>query len=107
MQDLYAFCAYALLLQICIFMLFVSKASQYAHSTEDTLQRVLNVFIAAVPVGAPTGEAWLSFACFMCFASLLGRRQGLADIADAQLVHTGDINSFLCPHVRHGRYCTR
>ena len=54
-QDLYAFCAYALLLQLCIFMLFVSKAAQYAHSTEDIIQRVLNVFIAAVPTGAPTG----------------------------------------------------
>ena len=63
MQDLYAFCAYALLLQICIFMLFVSKASQYAHSRADTVQRVLNVFIAAVPTGAPTGEAYAQLVC--------------------------------------------
>ncbi len=38
-------------------MLFVVKSSQYAHSTEDTTQRVVNMLIAAMPTGAPTSES--------------------------------------------------
>jgi len=37
-------------------MLFVVKSSQYAHSTEDTTQRVVNMLIAAMPTGAPTSK---------------------------------------------------
>ncbi|KAL0045371.1 hypothetical protein WJX82_005179 [Trebouxia sp. C0006] len=32
LTDLYTFCGFALFLQICLFMLFVLKSSQYAHS---------------------------------------------------------------------------
>ena len=55
LQDVYTFCGFALVLQLYIFVLFMVKASQYAHSTQDTVQRVINMLIAAVPTGAPTG----------------------------------------------------
>ena len=55
-QDLYTFCAFALLLQFCIFMLFISKARQHAHSPETTFKGVVNMIIAAVPTGVPTGQ---------------------------------------------------
>ena len=54
LQDLYRFCAFALLLQISIFFLYISKAHHFYHGPEETIKRVIDVFIAAVPTGLAT-----------------------------------------------------
>ncbi len=56
LQDFYKFCVFAFLLQVCIFMLSVSRLSQHAHSGDDTFKRTMSVLIAAIPTGAPTGK---------------------------------------------------
>ena len=58
LQDLLKFYFFAFLLQLCIFMLYVSKANKHPASLKDTARsivtRVVDVFIAAAPTGAPT-----------------------------------------------------
>ena len=58
LQDLLKFYSFAFLLQLCIFMLYVGKANKHPASLKDTAEtvvtRVINVFIAAAPTGAPT-----------------------------------------------------
>ena len=57
MQDFYKFCFVAFVLQVCIFMLSVSRLSQHSPSGEDTFKRTMSVLVAAIPTGAPTGKS--------------------------------------------------
>lgn len=58
LQDLLKFYSFALLLQLCLFMLYVAKANKHPASVQDTARsivtRVIAVFVAAAPTGAPT-----------------------------------------------------
>ena len=54
LQDLMRFCAFALLLQISIFCLYIEKARYIYHGPQEVFQRVVNVLIAAVPTGLAT-----------------------------------------------------
>ena len=54
LQDLMRFCAFALLLQISIFCLYIEKARHFYHGPQEVVQRVVNVLIAAVPTGLAT-----------------------------------------------------
>jgi len=54
LQDFFKFCCFALLLQICLFTLYLAKAHQHAAPVQQTFTRVINVLIASVPTGAPT-----------------------------------------------------
>lgn len=54
MQDLLRFCAFALLLQICIFFLYIESARQFYRGPQEVVERVVNVFVAAVPTGLAT-----------------------------------------------------
>lgn len=58
LQDLLKFYFFALLLQLCVFMLYVAKANKHLSSVQDTARstvtQVIAVFIAAAPTGAPT-----------------------------------------------------
>ena len=54
LQDLYRFCVFALLLQLSIFFLYITKAGQFYHGPKEAVERVVNVFIAAVPTGLAT-----------------------------------------------------
>ena len=52
-QDMYQFCAVALLFQACFFMLYIARAGRQPESARVTIDRVLDVFVAAVPPAAP------------------------------------------------------
>ena len=54
LQDLLRFCAFALLLQILIFILYVDRARRFYHGAPEVLERVISVLIAAVPTGLAT-----------------------------------------------------
>ena len=54
LQDYFFFCIFALVLQLLVFFLFVSKASRYEPSGQDVFQRVVDNFIRAWPMSAPT-----------------------------------------------------
>lgn len=53
MQDYFIFCAFSLALQIAAFGLFIAKGSQDADDIGDAIERVIDLFIAAVPSIAP------------------------------------------------------
>ena len=55
-QDVYIFTGFALLLQICLFLLSVVRFARHSLSTEEITVRVFNMFIAAMPTGAPTSK---------------------------------------------------
>lgn len=54
LQDLYQFCAVALLFQICFFMLYVARAVRHPDSVQGTVNSVVGILIAAVPTAVPT-----------------------------------------------------
>ena len=58
LQDLLKFYFFAFLLQLCIFVLYVAKTNKHPASPRitaiTTTTRVVNIFIAAAPTGAPT-----------------------------------------------------
>ena len=60
LQDFYKFCVFAFVLQVCIFMLSVSRLSQHAHPGQEIFKRTMSVLIAAIPTGAPTGKDFCS-----------------------------------------------
>lgn len=73
LQDLLKFYSFAFLLQLCIFMLYVGKANKHPASARSIVTRVVNVFIAAAPPGAPT----VIVAALTCCIVHLNRSQGL------------------------------
>lgn len=89
LQDLMRFCAFALLLQICIFCLYLNKARQFYHGPEEVFRRVVNVFIAAVPTGLATV---LVFSLGTCVRKLKGQKidllqpEKIKTIADVDVV---------------------
>ncbi len=52
--GLLRFYAFAFLLQLVLFMLYAAKVSEHPTSTKGIIDRVINIFIAAAPTGAPT-----------------------------------------------------
>ena len=54
LQDLFSFCAFALLLHIGIFMLYITRARTYYHGPSDVVKRVINIFLGAFPTGLAT-----------------------------------------------------
>ena len=54
LQDLLCFCAFALLLQISIFVLYIDRARRSHHDPREVVERVVNVLVAAVPTGLAT-----------------------------------------------------
>ncbi len=53
-QDLFSFCALALLLHIGIFVLYITRAGTYYHGPSDVVKRVVNIFMGAFPTGVAT-----------------------------------------------------
>ena len=54
LQDLFSFCAFALLLHIGIFVLYITRARTYYHGPSDVVKRVANIFLGAFPTGLAT-----------------------------------------------------
>ncbi len=54
LQDLFSFCALALLLHISIFVLYITRARTYYHGPSDVVKRVVNIFLGAFPTGLAT-----------------------------------------------------
>ena len=57
LQDLLKFYFFALLLQLSVFMLYVAKANKHPSvqdTARSTVNRIVAVFVAAAPTGAPT-----------------------------------------------------
>lgn len=63
LQDVYKYCAYALVLQLGIFVLYLSRADRHAQTAGMILQRLVEVVIAAVPSQIP---AVINFALLRC-----------------------------------------
>lgn len=71
LQDLLRFCAFALLLQICIFTLYIERARRFNQGPREVVERVVNVLIAAVPTGLATV---LVFSLGTCVRKLRGQQ---------------------------------
>ncbi len=54
LQDLFSFCALALVLHIGIFILYITRARTYYHGPSDVVKRVVNIFLGAFPTGLAT-----------------------------------------------------
>ena len=67
LQDLLCYCGLALLLQIALSALTVFKATELDPSISSIIERVADVFVAAVPTGVP---AVISFGLFRCTVAL-------------------------------------
>ena len=81
-QDLCRFCGFALLLQLCIFCLYISKVHQFQQGPKKVFVRLVDVFIAAVPTGLATV---LIFSLGVCVRKL--RRQQI-DILQPEKIKT-------------------
>ena len=54
LQDYFRFCIFAFVLHLCAFSLFIAKANRHNISAQNAFQRVVDNFIGAWPVAAPT-----------------------------------------------------
>ena len=88
-QDLLQFYSFAFLLQLCIFMLFVSKANKHppTQTARSVVTRVIDVFIAAAPTGAPTVVVAALTYCIVH----LDRSQGLVVLLPEKIKTIADV----------------
>ena len=63
LQDLFKYCSFALVLQLALFMLYVSRARRHEQSVTMVVRRLINAVIAALP---PTVPAVLIVCLFRC-----------------------------------------
>ena len=78
---------FAFLLQLCIFMLYVGKANKHPASARSIVTRVVDVFIAAAPTGAPTV---IVAALTYCIVHL-DRSQGLVVLLPEKIKTIADV----------------
>ena len=72
LQDLLLYCSFALVLQLAIFTLYISKASQHGHRASNVVQHVGDALVAASPTGMPT---LIITSLWRCFIDL--KKQGI------------------------------
>ena len=65
LQDLYSFCSYVLMIQLAMFLLYASRVAQHPHSAASVVQRIVNVFLRAVPIAMPTVIIFSLFCCML------------------------------------------
>lgn len=70
LQDVYKYCAYALVLQLGVFALYLTRARRHAQSVGMVFQRLVEVVIAAVPSQIP---AVINLALLRCAVVLRQR----------------------------------
>ena len=70
LQDIYQYCAYALVLQLGVFVLCLLRAHRHAQTAGMVLQRLVEVVIAAAP---PQMPAVIDFALMRCAVVLKKR----------------------------------
>ena len=87
LQDLLKFYFFAFLLQLCVFMLFVSKANMHPHTARSVVTRVVDIFIAAAPTGAPTVVVAALTYCIVH----LNRSQGLVVLLPEKIKTIADV----------------
>lgn len=54
LQDLFLYYSFALVLQLAVFMLYLSKASQHPHNAATVINHVGATLVGAAPTGIPT-----------------------------------------------------
>ena len=97
LQDLLCYCSLALLLQIAVSAPMAFKASQLDPSISSIIQRVADVFIAAVPSQIP---AVISFGLFRCVRALKRKDIHAHDIPRYQIaVHACSNGAFARQYV--------
>lgn len=81
-QDLFLYCAFALVLQLAIFSLYLSRVRRRPHDTASVIQHVGDTLVAAAPTGICT--VIITSLC-RCVADL--KRQGIS-VQDTKKIKT-------------------
>ena len=91
LQDIYQYCAFALILQLGLFVLYLSRARRHAQTAGMVVQRLVEVVIAAVPSQIP---AVIDLAVLRCAIVLQGQNIHIHDTAGIKNASAAEVVVF-------------